>query len=164
MGNKGSKAVDDIPAYSRYQTSTVPDSFFDESARQATLAHRSEYAINYTDRCTFFSNNAIIRCKVLKTPSATNVNLRGSDGSDFRLNLGDIQVHASALIPENWSPGRTVYLREKSTVLGVLFQFIGPRKHPNLLKKDFEFVAELARAAEKYSVFSALNLCSERMR
>lgn len=80
------------------------------------------------------------------------------------MELGTVEEHTGALIPEDWSPGRTVSLRENSTILGVLFQFIGPRKHPNLLRENFESVVELARAAHEYRVFSAVNPCSERMR
>lgn len=100
----------------------------------------------------------------LFTTLGTEITFQASNGPSFRRELGVIEMHAGALIPEDWNPGRTVYLREKSTVLRVLFQFIGPHKHPNLLKEGFEFVAELARAAQKYLVFSALNPCSERMR
>lgn len=57
-----------------------------------------------------------------------------------------------------------VDLPETSTVLKTLFEFIGARKHPKLLNEKFESLAEIVKAAEKYKVFSAMNICAERMR
>ncbi|KXN84278.1 hypothetical protein AN958_12784 [Leucoagaricus sp. SymC.cos] len=57
-----------------------------------------------------------------------------------------------------------VDLPETSTILRTLFEFVGPRKHPKLLNEKFDFLAEVARAAEKYKIFSAMNICAERMR
>lgn len=57
-----------------------------------------------------------------------------------------------------------VDLPEESTILRTLFEFIGARRHPKLLNEKFDFLAEIAKAAEKYKVFSAMNTCSERMR
>lgn len=67
-------------------------------------------------------------------------------------------------MPEDWSPGLTIDLEEKSSILRVLFQFIGPHQHPKLLNQEFGFLMRVAKAAEKYKVFSAMNMCSERIR
>jgi len=55
-------------------------------------------------------------------------------------------------------------LTEHSETLELLFQFIYPKRHPDLETTPIEILAPLAEAAEKYEVFSALNMCKVRMR
>jgi hypothetical protein len=86
------------------------------------------------------------------------------DGEFSSLNRHDVEAHAGALIPENWKPCNLVDLSETWTILRTLFEFIGARKHPNPFNEKFEILVEVARAAEKYKVFSAMNICAERMR
>ena len=57
-----------------------------------------------------------------------------------------------------------VDLPESSTILRTVFEFIGPRKQPKLLNEKFEHLAEVAKSAEKCNMFSAMNICAERMR
>ena len=57
----------------------------------------------------------------------------------------------------------TMALDEPSDVLEILFQFIYPRRHPSLEDTDFETLAAVAEAVEKYQVFSAMNLCALRL-
>ena len=54
-------------------------------------------------------------------------------------------------------------LDEPSDVLEILFQFVYPRRHPSLEDTDFETLAVVAEAAEKYQVFSAMNVCPLRL-
>lgn len=49
-------------------------------------------------------------------------------------------------------------------MLEILFEFIYPRKHPTLKDLEFETLAAVAEAAEKYEVFSAMSMCDVRMR
>ena len=39
-----------------------------------------------------------------------------------------------------------------------------PKRHPDLETAAIEILAPLAEAAEKYEVFSALNMCKVRMK
>jgi hypothetical protein len=39
-----------------------------------------------------------------------------------------------------------------------------PERHPDLESADFEMLEPLAEAAEKYEVFSAMNICKIRIR
>ena len=48
--------------------------------------------------------------------------------------------------------------------LELLFQFCYPDYRPNVEALEFEALALLAEAAEKYQVFSAMNLCKIYMR
>jgi hypothetical protein len=57
-----------------------------------------------------------------------------------------------------------VHLAEHSDTLELLFQFIYPRRHPDLADAKIEVLAPLAEAAEKYQVFPAINICMIRMK
>jgi len=50
-------------------------------------------------------------------------------------------------------------LQESASVLNILFGFLGPGRHPALEKESFDVQLAVAEAAEKYSVFSAMNFC-----
>ena len=101
---------------------------------------------------------------IISALDKTRIVFRSSDAECLSLSHRDIEAHTGALMPEDWSSGRMIDLAETSSILRVLFQFIGPRQHPKLLNENFDFLAEVAKAAEKYKVFSAMNTCSERMR
>ncbi|KAG6901803.1 hypothetical protein C0995_007739 [Termitomyces sp. Mi166 len=62
--------------------------------------------------------------------------------------------------PEHSTFDEIVPLPESSSTLELLFQFIYPRPQPELGTIDFETLALLAEAAEKYRVFPAINLCT----
>jgi hypothetical protein len=95
---------------------------------------------------------------------SSKIVFRTSDGELFSINRRDAEAHAGALLPGDWSPRSMVDLSETSTILRTLFEFIGAHKHPKLLNEEFDVLAEVAKAAEKYRVFSAMNICAERMR
>ena len=57
-----------------------------------------------------------------------------------------------------------VQLPEKYVILDLLFQFCYPERHPELNDLDFDILAELAEAAEKYKVFSAISICKIAMK
>lgn len=110
-------------------------------------------------KCSISSHN-----RHFSVSDETRVVFRSSDSEYFSLSRRDVDAHTSALVPKDWNPGSVINLTEHSSILEVLFQFIGPRIHPRLFNEDFDFLAGVARAAEKYKVFSAMNTCSERMR
>ncbi|KAF9441011.1 hypothetical protein P691DRAFT_615295, partial [Macrolepiota fuliginosa MF-IS2] len=86
-----------------------------------------------------------------------------SDQKYFSLARKDVEAHTGALIPEG-RDSRGMTLPETSTTLSTLFEFIGTQKYPRLLNGNFESLAKIARVAEKYKVYSAMNTCCERMR
>jgi len=57
-----------------------------------------------------------------------------------------------------------VPLTESSNVLELIFQFVHPRKQPGLDDTDFPLFLAVAEAAEKYEVYSAMNICQLRMK
>jgi hypothetical protein len=60
--------------------------------------------------------------------------------------------------------GEITHLTESSEVLEILFQFIYPRRHPDIEELEFPLLAAVAEAAEKYEVFSGMSECKTRMR
>ena len=60
--------------------------------------------------------------------------------------------------------GEITHLTEPSEVLEILFQFIYPRRHPEIEELEFPLLAAVAEAAEKYEVFSGMSECKTRMR
>lgn len=57
-----------------------------------------------------------------------------------------------------------VPLSEPAEVLEVLFAFVYPRRHPDLEDTPFAFLSQIAEAAEKYEVFSAMTIAKVRMK
>ncbi|KAF5344953.1 hypothetical protein D9756_011500 [Leucocoprinus leucothites] len=98
--------------------------------------------------------------------AGNTVIFRSSNNKDFQVNRLHVEAQASSMIPENWTPaGSTVIsLTETSFVLNILFQFINPGVSPTLRDLSFESLARVTKAAEKYQVFNAMSICSERMR
>ncbi|KAG6816024.1 hypothetical protein H0H87_009321, partial [Tephrocybe sp. NHM501043] len=80
-------------------------------------------------------------------------------------------IHRSNLMActEGFSPPETstfneiVTLTEPTATLELLFAFIYPQPLPDLGGLDFDILAALAEAAEKYRVFAAMNLCTIHM-
>lgn len=79
----------------------------------------------------------------------------------------NIQAHIGGFaVPEfqTQDDSEPVSLPEDSTILELLFQFIYPDRHPDLESTTFDVLKKLAEAAEKYKVFSAMNVCKIRMK
>lgn len=56
-----------------------------------------------------------------------------------------------------------VPLTESESTLELLFQFIYPQRHPDLLNLPFDILDSLAEAVEKYEVYPAMNIATVRM-
>ncbi|KAK7445137.1 hypothetical protein VKT23_015005 [Stygiomarasmius scandens] len=74
--------------------------------------------------------------------------------------------------PSSFSNGLTatakfdeiIPLTEMSATLDLLFQFVYPKDQPDLLHLEFQAVMDLAKAAEKYVVYNAINVCQFRIK
>jgi len=75
----------------------------------------------------------------------------------------EMTVPATYTLPEAMLRGPRV-LKESAAVLHILFDFMGPGKHPALEDEPFHIQLAVAEAAEKYSVFSAMNFCRYMLR
>jgi hypothetical protein len=83
----------------------------------------------------------------------------------FAVHRVNLETHTDAFPPPEISTeGEICLLSESSATLEVLFQFIYPRRHPTLEGLPFSDLAALAEAAEKYQLFSAMNICHIRMK
>jgi hypothetical protein len=89
--------------------------------------------------------------------------IQSSDGFLFRLPTVNLKISLGS-----WkfdpTDNEVVQLPETSVILDLLFRFCYPERHPNLYNLDFDILAKLAEAVEKYKVFSAINVCKIAMR
>ncbi|KAF8159387.1 hypothetical protein B0H34DRAFT_796640 [Crassisporium funariophilum] len=94
-----------------------------------------------------------------------DVCFQSADSKLFYLQRKNLEAHTGAFPPSEFDThGEITPLTEESAVLDILFQFVYPKRHPDLEGLGFDIVAGVAEAAEKYEVFSAMNICCIRMR
>lgn len=87
------------------------------------------------------------------------------DGVRFYLQRKYIEANAGGFPPgEIETRGEVVQLEETAMTLELLFQFMYPQRHPNIFDLKIGTLAPLAEAAEKYEVFSAMDMCNLYMR
>ncbi|KAJ7431928.1 hypothetical protein B0H11DRAFT_824682 [Mycena galericulata] len=98
-----------------------------------------------------------------------DITIQSSDGVLFKVHRKNLEVHSvvfagaeTATLPENGD--EIARLSETSEVLDLLFQFMYPQLQPDLQTLEFSVMDDLAEAAEKYMVFSALTLCRMKMK
>ncbi|KAJ7500561.1 hypothetical protein B0H11DRAFT_1995763 [Mycena galericulata] len=105
------------------------------------------------------------RYSELFNSSDADVVFQSCDGVLFGIHRANLQTNTEGFPPpEIANTDETVPLSESSSTLELLFQYIYPRRHPALDEIPFADLAALAEAAEKYQVFSAMNICRIRMR
>ncbi|KAJ7612288.1 hypothetical protein FB45DRAFT_940249 [Roridomyces roridus] len=101
----------------------------------------------------------------LFNPSDADVVFQSCDDILFGIHRANLETNTEGFPPAEFAnTGEIIPLSESSSTLELLFQFIYPRRHPGLDDIAFEALAALAEAAEKYQVFSAMNICKIRMR
>ncbi|KAJ7500595.1 hypothetical protein B0H11DRAFT_1995813 [Mycena galericulata] len=101
------------------------------------------------------------KSELFNAPDA-DVVFQSSDDVLFSVHRVNLQTHAEGFPPaEIATEGEICPLPESSATLE---EFIYPRRHPSLDNSRFEAVAALAEAAEKYQVYSAMNICHLRMK
>ncbi|KAH8809505.1 hypothetical protein DL96DRAFT_1821786 [Flagelloscypha sp. PMI_526] len=93
-----------------------------------------------------------------------DVTLKSSDGTLFKVHSQHLAWASGAFPPLSSNPDEIVEMSENSEILENLLGFMYPRRHPHLHDIKFETLAGLAEAAEKYEVFSAMNLCNYKMK
>lgn len=90
--------------------------------------------------------------------------IRSSDGVTFNLHRSLLEANTGAFPGTDLDADEEVDLEETSEVLEVLFEFVYPKRHPDLLEKESKLVLQLAEAVEKYEVFPAMLACCVRLR
>ncbi|KAF9478262.1 hypothetical protein BDN70DRAFT_880225 [Pholiota conissans] len=98
--------------------------------------------------------------------SDSDVTIQSSDGILFKLHRRNLEFGTGAFPPAEvfQTEGEITQLTEKADILAVMFQFVYPRRHPDLEDLVFELVIQVAEAVEKYEVFAAMNTCRLRLR
>jgi hypothetical protein len=94
----------------------------------------------------------------------SDVTFQSADGVLFCLHRKYLETNTGGFPPaEIKTRNEFVPLTEDSSTLELLFQFIYPAHHPTLAGMSFETLSLLAEAAEKYEVYSAMNVCNIRI-
>lgn len=94
-----------------------------------------------------------------------DVKFRSCDGILFKVHRSNLVAHSEGFSPPpgTSSHDEIVALPENGDTLDLLFQFMSPQRQPDLSEIMFKQLAELAEAAEKYQVFSAMTICNVHM-
>ena len=95
----------------------------------------------------------------------SDITFKSSDNVLFKVHTLNIRTHATGFAPPEFPAlNEIVSLPEHSSTLELLFRFMYPERHPDLECIKFDILEPLAEAAEKYEVFSAMNICKIRMK
>ncbi|KAG6808796.1 hypothetical protein H0H92_002877, partial [Tricholoma furcatifolium] len=77
----------------------------------------------------------------------------------------NLETHAGAFPSLDFKTNREIVpLTEDSSTLERLFQYVYPRRHPEIEPLEFDDLYKLAKAAEKYEVYCVMSICKNRMR
>lgn len=92
-----------------------------------------------------------------------DVKFQSSDGILFQIHKINLEINAGGFVPPEFEThNEIVHLTETAMTLELLFQFCYPDHRPDV--EALEFDALLAEAAEKYQLFSAMNIYRTSMR
>lgn len=95
----------------------------------------------------------------------SDIIFKSNDHVVFKVHRSNLECHSEGFSP----PGGTssydeiVPLPESSEVLDLLFQYMYPRRQPDLTAIPFNTIVDLAEAAEKYQVYAAMGICNMKM-
>ncbi|KAJ7877609.1 hypothetical protein B0H13DRAFT_2200535 [Mycena leptocephala] len=98
-----------------------------------------------------------------------DIYLRSSDGILFEAHSKNLELYSGGFPPANFADvggdeREVVQMTETSSVLALLLQYVHNQRQPDSSRFQFETLAGLAEAAEKYLVFSAMEVCKIQMR
>ncbi|KAJ7281848.1 hypothetical protein C8J57DRAFT_1056446, partial [Mycena rebaudengoi] len=90
-----------------------------------------------------------------------DITFRSSDGVIFRVHSKNLETHSDGFPPSTLckSSSELVDLSEPAETLNLLFQYMYPQRQPDLNNIAFPLLADLSEAAEKYQVYSAMDIC-----
>ncbi|KAG5639914.1 hypothetical protein DXG03_002391, partial [Asterophora parasitica] len=103
------------------------------------------------------------RLFVLVNAADADVVFRSSDGVLFHIHSKNLEVNTDGfppVTPELSPQGSFVNLTENAKTLDLMFRFVYPRLIPPLDDVDYDTLAALAEAVEKYQVHTGKQLCS----
>lgn len=123
-------------------------------SQRCELASRRIYQERHANHCTV-------------SAADSDISFQSSDGVIFEVHRKNLDTHSEGFSPPGGTIAPTqllVQLPEREETLDLLFQFMYPQRQPNLKRLEFASLSALAEAAEKYQVFSALDICGVHMR
>jgi hypothetical protein len=102
----------------------------------------------------------------------SDLTLQSSDGILYKVHRKNLVLHSETFAAADAISAATgavdnseiVSLSENSQTLDLLLQFMYRQRQPDLAVVDFKTLTELAEAAEKYEVYSAMAICHVHMR
>jgi len=100
--------------------------------------------------------NQIISPKPILMRTNVHQNLEDEKAENHHFRIGPLPQYARVL-------NEVVPLTESSAVLELLLQYMYRQPQPDLKNVDFETLAGVAEAAEKYQVFTAISWCKMLM-
>ncbi|KAG6887765.1 hypothetical protein C0992_010835 [Termitomyces sp. T32_za158] len=96
--------------------------------------------------------------------SDADVVFKSSDNVLFYIHRKNLEVHAAGFPPPEISTNnKIVSLSEDASTFENLFPYIYPMRCPNIDLLPFQDLSKLAEAAEKYQVYSVMQICKLRM-
>jgi len=86
--------------------------------------------------------------------------ISSSDSVLFKVHRKNLETYSDIFPGADISlDNEVVPLSEKASTLELLFQYVYRQRQPDLSDIDAEELAMLAEAAEKYSVYAAMEVC-----
>ncbi|KAG6818257.1 hypothetical protein H0H93_006513 [Arthromyces matolae] len=95
-----------------------------------------------------------------------DLTIESCDNILFHVHRKNLEVHSGAFPPSEFksTKGEILSLTEDAHTLTMLFQYVYPRRNPDIELLTFDSFYKLAEAAEKYQIFSAMDSCKLRVR
>ncbi|KZP16113.1 hypothetical protein FIBSPDRAFT_794858 [Athelia psychrophila] len=95
----------------------------------------------------------------------SDITFRSCDGILFKVHRKNLDSCSEGFSPPDGTiaGAEAVSLTEAGGTLELLFQHMYPQRQPDLRKFEFKQLADLAEAAEKYQVYTAMEICHARM-
>ncbi|KZP14837.1 hypothetical protein FIBSPDRAFT_101663 [Athelia psychrophila] len=95
----------------------------------------------------------------------SDITFRSCDGVLFKVHRKNLSCMSEGFSPPEGtsSQDEIVSLTEDGDTLEMLFQYMYPERNPDPKDIDFKHLSDLAEAAEKYQVYTAMLICNVRM-
>jgi hypothetical protein len=96
-----------------------------------------------------------------------DVTLQSCGGVIFRVHKKYLEMNTNGFAaPASTisTPDEVVFLTESAIALDILLQYIYPGPQPDLEEVEFDVLADVAEAAQKYEVWPAMNVTKAHMR
>ena len=106
----------------------------------------------------------VVNCRLITYSSVnapdSDVTISSSDGVLFKVHRTTLTSRSDVFPDGTFATNdEVVTLSERSSTLDLLFQYMYRMPHPDVTELCFEELSMLAEAAEKYHIYSAMEVC-----